>query len=294
MNLNQLYYFRRLAELQHYSNTAAELYISQPTLSYSIKKLEEELGTPLFQKNGRNVVLTRCGKDFYIYVVAALTKLDDGIIMLKKSINMSIDKINIGTIPILSSDFIPKNIRFYTGFYPKTSFDIFTCATSKRVIAGIKNSIYDIGFCFKAESENDLCFLPMLNQELVVITKAGHQLSQKRKLELSTLGKYPLITYRENNPLGISIRSLFREQGIVPNIVSSFDEEITIREMVAQDFGIAVLANAPVLQNHNLSIIPLDVKSDLAILYLVYQKSYDYSDSVKKFIHLLKSSTAVK
>lgn len=50
MTLDQLYYFRKLAQLQHYTKSAAELYISQPSLSSSIKKLEHELGTSLFQK----------------------------------------------------------------------------------------------------------------------------------------------------------------------------------------------------------------------------------------------------
>jgi DNA-binding transcriptional LysR family regulator len=290
MNLNQLYYFRKLAELQHFSNAAAELYISQPSLSYSIKNLEEELGASLFQKQGRNVVLTNQGKDFYLYIVEALTKLDDGITMIKKSINSSADKINIGTIPTLSGDFIPKNIRTYTGSNPQTTFDIFTCTTGKEVITGVKDGTYDIGFCSNVENEKNLFFCPILNQELVVITKAGHELSKKGKLTLPALQEYPLITYRANNPLGISIRSLFAEQRIVPNIIFAFDEEITISEMVSQDFGIAILANTPILQNHILSIIPLDVKPNFATLYLVYRNNYDYSNSIMNFILLLKSN----
>jgi len=293
MNLNQLYYFRRLAELQHYSHTAAELYISQPTLSHSIKTLEEELGTTLFKKNGRNAVLTAQGKAFYLYVSEALKKLDDGVNLLKKSISLTVDKINISTIPLFSADFIPKNIRTYTNSHPQTTFDIFTCTTSKKVISGIKDGIYDIGFCFKTENENNLSFLPVLRHELVIVTKAGHELSRRRKLELSDLQEYPLITYRESNPIGISIRNLFREQGIIPNIVLSFDEEITISEMVAYDFGIAILPNSPILKQHSLSVIPINVKADLPILHLVYRSNYNYSESVKSFINLLISCAAV-
>lgn len=68
MNLSQLYYFRKLAELQHYTKTAKELYITQPTLSDSIAALEKELGVSLFQKDGRNIKLTKYGKEFYQYV----------------------------------------------------------------------------------------------------------------------------------------------------------------------------------------------------------------------------------
>lgn len=293
MNLNQLYYFRKLAELQHFTKTATELYISQPSLSYSIANLEKELGTPLFQKIGRNVVLTNAGKEFYLCVVEVLTKLDDGVIKLKQSIDTSTGKIDIGTIPILACDFISKNIRTYMNFFPQTTFDIFTCTTNSEVITGIKEGVYDIGFCFKDENERDLSFVPMLSQELVVITKEGHELSKKGKLMLSDLEGYPLITYRENVPLGISIRNLFKKQKAVPDIVFSFDEAITISEMVTQDFGIAILVNAPILRDHNLSIIPLEVKSAAPILYLAYKKNSNLSKSIKNFINHLITSRCI-
>lgn len=292
MTLDQLYYFRKTAELQHISKAATELYISQPSLSCSIKNLEKELGTSLFQKKGRNVVLTNHGKEFYECVVEVLAKLDDGVAMLKQNVDSASNKIGIGTIPILTGDFITKNIRTYMKFFPQTMFDIFTCIENKEVINGINDGVYDIGFCFKVENEKDLVFVPMLRQELVVIAKVGHELSKKERLMLSDLQGYPLITYRENNPLGVFIRNLFKEQKIVPNIIFAFDEDITISEMVAQDFGIAILANIPLLENY-LSVIPINIKSDSPILYLAYHKNSNHSKAIQIFIRLLKTSAII-
>lgn len=84
MNLSQLYYFCKLAELQHYTQAAQELYITQPSLSGAISTLESELGVDLFQKRGRNVYLTKYGKEFYQYVSAALRELDKGIEVAKE------------------------------------------------------------------------------------------------------------------------------------------------------------------------------------------------------------------
>ena len=64
MNLQQLYYFRKLAEVQHYTEAAKALYITQPSLSDSIASLESELSVALFQKKGRNVQLTKYGEEF--------------------------------------------------------------------------------------------------------------------------------------------------------------------------------------------------------------------------------------
>ena len=79
MNLPQLHYFRKLAQLEHYTKAAQELFISQPSLSASISSMEEELQVKLFQKTGRNVRLTKEGKEFYHYVCRALDTLQEGI-----------------------------------------------------------------------------------------------------------------------------------------------------------------------------------------------------------------------
>ena len=64
MNLNQLHYFAKLAEVEHYTKAAEELSISQPSLSHAVSSLEKEIGTKLFEKQGRGVVLTKYGKIF--------------------------------------------------------------------------------------------------------------------------------------------------------------------------------------------------------------------------------------
>lgn len=64
MNLNHLQYFATLAREEHYTNAAQKLSITQPSLSNAISLLEKELGIYLFEKKGRNVVLTKYGKYF--------------------------------------------------------------------------------------------------------------------------------------------------------------------------------------------------------------------------------------
>ena len=84
MNLQQLYYFRKLAEVQHYTEAAKALYITQPSLSDSIASLEHELSVSLFQKKGRGVQLTKYGQEFYEYVNQALGILEHGIAAVRE------------------------------------------------------------------------------------------------------------------------------------------------------------------------------------------------------------------
>ena len=119
MNLLHLYYFCKLAELQHYIRAAAELYISQPSLSGAIASLESELGISLFQKRGRNIYLTKYGKEFYGYVHEALQTLDTGIAIAKEHAGELSGTIEIGSISTIQSDYLPLVISAFREIYPQ-------------------------------------------------------------------------------------------------------------------------------------------------------------------------------
>lgn len=76
MNLQHLHYFVTLAHMEHFIQAAAALNITQPSLTYAINTLEEELGVALFEKKGRNVTLTRHGRQFLEEIEPAVKQLD--------------------------------------------------------------------------------------------------------------------------------------------------------------------------------------------------------------------------
>ena len=84
MTLQQLRYFCVTAEVLHYTRAAALLYISQPSLSYALSKLEKELNMPLFEKQGKQIALTRYGAEFLPYAKRALSELSKGQERLKE------------------------------------------------------------------------------------------------------------------------------------------------------------------------------------------------------------------
>ena len=79
MNLSYIRYFVELAHVQHYTNAARNLNITQPSLSHAISQLEEELGVMLFEKNGRNTELTAFGREFLACAERSLGTLDAGV-----------------------------------------------------------------------------------------------------------------------------------------------------------------------------------------------------------------------
>ena len=84
MNLFYIRYFVELAKEQQYTKAAKNLNITQPSLSHAIHQLEEELGVLLFEKTGRNTVLTRYGEEFLVYAENTIRTLDQGIRLMQK------------------------------------------------------------------------------------------------------------------------------------------------------------------------------------------------------------------
>lgn len=111
MNLSQLNYFKKLAEVLHYTRAAQELFITQPTLSGAISSLEKELGAPLFERNGRSVLLTPYGEVFYEHVCLALRAIDDGVAAVSARSSASFGTVNLGTTFTTQDHYLPSLIR---------------------------------------------------------------------------------------------------------------------------------------------------------------------------------------
>ena len=110
MNLYHLRYFVTLAHLEHYTKAADVLAITQPSLSHAISSLEEELGVKLFEKNGRNVSLTKYGKSFLEDVEQTLNRLDSSVNGLQLA-GKGEGQIDVAFLRTLGVDFMPKIIR---------------------------------------------------------------------------------------------------------------------------------------------------------------------------------------
>ena len=112
MNLRQLYYFKAIAELEHYTRAAEKLYVSQSSLSHAIQELEDELNVEFFVKRGRNVELTKYGQLFLPYVQKTLETLETGIATLSDYINPNTGTVVMAGFPSLAQ-FAPDIIVRY-------------------------------------------------------------------------------------------------------------------------------------------------------------------------------------
>lgn len=287
MNLPQLHYFRKLAELQHYTKAAKELYITQPSLSDSIASLERELGVALFQREGRNVRLTKYGKEFYEHVCAALNELERGITLMKERSGHISGTVDIGCIPTLLGDFLSDAVNNYTSFHnPIARFNI-TQGMTMEIISGVKSGRYDLGICSKVDNEPDLVFVPLTTQELVVIVNEEHPLADRQGIYLEELRPFQNLTYLLDIPIGMTVQSLLKPRAVEASY--AYDNEIVIAGLVSRKPLAGIVAKTAYLkQFDNLVILPLlDVSPDTRIVYMVYSKKNFITSAVEAFADYL-------
>lgn len=289
MNLQQLYYFRKLAEVQHYTEAAKALYITQPSLSDSISSLESELSVALFQKKGRGIELTKYGQEFYQYVSQALGVLEHGIAIMKEKSDSVTGTIDVGCIPTLLGDFLSDALDLYHEKHPQVNFNIFQ-DKSIPVAEGVSAGNFDIGFCSMVESKEDLVFVPITYQELIVIVRNDHPLARYDSMELSTLRDYTLSTYRDTIPIGKTIRKILKDKNM--EAAYSYDDEISIAGRINRSSKAAIVADTPFLkQFDNLKKIHLtDVPLNARMLYMVYSKKNFITAAVEAFANFMVSN----
>lgn len=183
MTLNQLGYFYQAAVLQHFNQAAEKMNISEPSLSRSISSLEDELGVTLFEKRGRNVILTKAGE---IFLEHATQILDDVKRAENKMHHLATDggHIDIAYVSPLAREYIPRTVRNFLSLEQNKNITFnFNQDITSANIEGLKKGAYDLIFGSYSANEPNIEFVPIIKQEIVAILPTGHPLSRKEALQ---------------------------------------------------------------------------------------------------------------
>lgn len=285
MNLNQLQYFITLAHYEHYTKAADVLAITQPSLSYAIRLMEEELGTCLFEKRGRNVVLTKYGKLFLEYAEESVKVLDTGIRKVKEMNAQTSGTIDIGYIYTLGSEFMPKLVADFLRRNPQLTVTFhFDVGNTTKILEGLKDETYDIAFCSRREKETGIEFTAIRKEELVVVIPKGHPLAGKSSIFLEETLSYPQIYFTKSSGLRPVIDKLFSGFERKPAIVYEVEEDSFMAGMVAEGFGIAVMPNLPVLKTMAVEVLKIEEPKYERNIYMAHMKEKYLSPVTVKFM----------
>ena len=294
MTLNQLNYFRVVARTENVRAAAEELYISQPSLSRSIDSLEKELGVMLFDRTGRGIALTKSGRLFLEYVNRILEECDIAVYKMKE-LSSSGGRIDIGYVFPLANYYIPHKVRMFLDLPGNENVTFgFTQNRTSAIIRDIKKGLVDVGFCAYVESEEALEFVPVLKQEMVIITHPQHPLADKDKLSIRELEKYPVIGYDRLSGLGGYTNRLYRDLAIKPEVLCECSDENAIQALVRENFGIALVARVDVLDEDEIVIHSVEDAELTHYVNMVWLRNHYQMPAIKRFIDFMRNDSDIE
>ncbi len=291
MNLSHLYYFRKLAEVKHYTRAARELYIAQPTLSGAIAQLEKELGAPLFTKTAHQVELTDCGRDFYEHVCLALINLENGVALVRERVELQYATLKLGTTFAMQGKHWSQAVQ---EFKRELDVDIpidIEQGFTYNLVDELKTGKLDVVFGGKIRDDPDLHFLPCWSQQLVLGVHRDHPLAKRKSISLEELRPYHMAGYvAGTNPAGEEMRALVEQEGL--SIEQNYNDEITLCSLVSSDpTRMALICYSFLVKSFDdVAVLTIDgLPKDFHKVYLIYRNDKNRLKIVDRFIEFISS-----
>ena len=276
MNLQQLEYFKTVAETENFTKASKLLLVTQPALSKSIAKLEGELKVPLFEKSGRNVKLTRFGKLFLVHAERALVEIEKGIKELDEMVSDTTGTVSISSTSRVGAYFMNFIISDFLNDNPNVKFQ-FNQQSVTEIIEDLKKGKIDIGF-YDNHTEPiwdiNIESIPIKKQEYILIVPKNHKLAGRGEVSLKELENESFIAFCEGSKdrilsctvaLGYTPKISIQPKGA--NIGS------VIEGLVSAGAGISVVPDSPTINTNTLSKINIKETIKERIIYMSYLKN---------------------
>ena len=284
MNLDHLRYFAAIAQLQHYGKAAEQLHVSQPNLNYAVSQLETELGVPLFEKSGRNVRLTRYGKEFLPSVQRTLETLDAGTRSIRE-LGQNGGLVLLGSIRKLGTSLVPELMRdFRQQEEPAVRFQLHTeGGFSADLLKAVEEGRLDMAFTSQPGDPVQFESIAFRRSPFAVITPLEHPLAGRSALSLQETLSYPQVCFAPRSGLRRKVDQLFSQIGAAPQIAMETEEDAVVAGLVAAGFGIAVLPEDPLFRSLPLAVISLTDPDPARTAYLSRRRGTRLPEASRRF-----------
>lgn len=236
MDLLQLQYFRTVARLENLTKAARQLYVTQPNLSVSLTRLENELGAALFDRRRGKITLTPTGKSFLNYVETALDTIDEGVAQLNGTEQIANRQIRVASC---LTDFISDILLPLHYQNMDTAFHVTLCSNS-QVFQKVQQDEADFGFVFGESDLPGLEYILMDSSERGLMCRGDHPLTRKRYITIQDLENQRFICNEARDDMAI-LREFSKRAGYTPNIYHTCNDAALETNLVLSGGGVSIV-----------------------------------------------------
>jgi DNA-binding transcriptional LysR family regulator len=240
MDLRQLEILQAIAETGSFTASGRKLHVSQSAISRQILLLEEELGEPLFLRVGRRVRMTAAAE--------ALVQLGQRVFQdVRETVGNITDRTRDleGTLRLAGGMTVclyvfPPLLKHLKKVHPGLDLRL-TVSTASHAVAEIRAGRIDAGLLTLPVEESDLVTVPVLKEELLVVTMPTHPLAKRRRIHPADLAGQPIVMFEAGSATRRVIDSFFVTEKIEPTVVMDTENVEIIKAMVKTGLGISIV-----------------------------------------------------
>jgi len=240
MDLRQLEILQAIAETGSFTACGRKLHVSQSAISRQILLLEEELGEPLFLRVGRQVRMTpaaeslvQLGQRVFLDVRETVGTITDRTRELRGTLRLS------GGMTVCLYVF-PPLLKHLRRVHPHLDVRL-TVATAGRSVQEIRGGRVDAGLLTLPVQESDLVTVPVMREELLLVTTPTHPLARRRKVAPADLDGQPFVLFEVGSATRKVIDQFFATEKIEPTIVMDTENVEIIKAMVKTGMGVGIV-----------------------------------------------------
>lgn len=296
MEFNQLESFINVVKYKSFSEAAKNIYLTQPTISNNIKKLEKELQTTLLDRKSKTITLTDSGKLFYKYAIELINLRDQSKFSIMKQSDAMEGEIQINTSSIPEEYILPYIIKDFTEIYPNITFSVRN-KDSKDIVDDILNGKENFGIVGAKYNSRMLDYIDFYEDELVLAVpfNSSYPTSDDESISIDSLFSEKFIFRNKGSGTRLLIEKGLSHKNISLddlNIVSLIDSNKMIKKMIELELGVSFVSKISIQNEFHLKTIkPVTVK-DLNLkrsFYFVSHRNRTLSPLVTMFKDFLKT-----
>lgn len=269
MELRHLRYFLKIAATSSFTQAASALKITQPTLSHQIRQLEQEIGTPLFDRRGRTVRLTAQGAVLRTYAENALREIEQGLTALAEIEGLVRGEVTIGVFRSFSSSLLPPVLAQFSRDHPQVRVSV-RQVPHVEIERGLLEGSFNLAIAYTPVVSEKIVAEKIFTEPIALVVGKNHPLYRQPRINLSRLNNEPLILLSSEFPLRQQIDRCFASRGIAPRIVMEMNSNEAILSTVRSSNLATICAARTMGDGSNLHAINLadpELKRTTAILW---------------------------
>lgn len=292
MNLRDLKYLTALADYQHFGKAATACFVSQPTLSTQIKKVEEELGVTIFERAPGNVMLTPIGEQIIARAREVLREVDEMVTLAKRSQDPESGEVRLGIFPTLGPYLLPHMVPALHKEFERIEWFLIEEKTD-NLIEQLKQGKLDAALLAMPINDEQLTVAPLFKEEFLLATPKQHALSRDKHLEMNDLKGETLFLLDEGHCLRDQALEVCKLSGAREQQDFRATSLETLRQMVGTGLGITLLpklATLPVVHgSEEIEVTPFVGEPPYREIAMVWRQSSPITPTLQSVAEFIKT-----